>query len=159
MEVKTTTFHYSTLLHSIKRCLCYCFKYATSTGKNENSLNGRPQKNAVLIFLWMFTTLLTFSEWTSPVFSPGTVRRTLKNGLTVEEAQALGLASGSEMQVWDRRQPLRVSANTLSFHITWIRTLQIVFALIWILQQMHVSGSVSQWLSLWATYSYKWKGL
>lgn len=29
-----------------------------------------------------------------------TVRRTLKNGLTTEEANALGLSSGSEMQVW-----------------------------------------------------------
>lgn len=30
----------------------------------------------------------------------GTVRRTLKNGLTTEEANALGFSSGSEMQVW-----------------------------------------------------------
>lgn len=35
-----------------------------------------------------------------PSLPVGTVRRTLKNGLTTEEANALGLSSGSEMQVW-----------------------------------------------------------
>lgn len=76
------------------------------------------------LFLNNYHTIIFLTD-NNHFLSPRTVRRTLKNGLTAEEAQALGLASGSEMQVWDRRQPLRVSANSLT-HIIWIKTLRIV---------------------------------
>lgn len=53
-------------------------------------------------------------------FSCHIVRRTLKNGLTTEEANALGLSSGSEMQVWagtgSHRTLRRLEALSLPLH-------------------------------------------
>lgn len=43
----------------------------------------------------------TYQSLHFPIFLPDcTVRRTLKNGLTTEEANAIGLSNGSELQVW-----------------------------------------------------------